>query len=78
LAQETGVLLEYAFRTTRLIKLCLHKMTNVHELQQLDCAARILFCNWLLQNVYSLTTAVYNQHGFALEVMSVCKIMNMV
>jgi hypothetical protein len=27
-------------------------MTVVHELKQLDYAARISFCNWLLQNVY--------------------------
>jgi hypothetical protein len=56
LAQETGVLLEYAFRATRLSKLCLYKMTNVHEHQQLNCAARILFCNWSLQNVHNGVT----------------------
>jgi hypothetical protein len=37
-----------------LVKFCPYKITIVHELKQPDYAARIRFCNWLLQNVHSV------------------------
>jgi hypothetical protein len=45
LAQETGVSLESAFTAKKLIKFRPYKITVVYY------AARIRFCNWLLQNV---------------------------
>ena len=52
LAQETGVSLGSARTATKLIKFRPYKVTVVHELKQPDHAARIRFCNWLLQNVH--------------------------
>jgi hypothetical protein len=51
LAQDTGVLLGSAFTTTKLIKFRQYKIAVVDKLKQPDFAARIGFCNWLLQNV---------------------------
>jgi hypothetical protein len=52
LAQETGVSLGSASTASKLIKFCPYKIPVVHELKQPDFAARIRFCNWLLQNVH--------------------------
>jgi hypothetical protein len=52
LAQETGVLLGSPFTATKLIKFHPYKITVVHELKQPDYAAKIRFCNWLLQNMH--------------------------
>ncbi|PNF37420.1 hypothetical protein B7P43_G16027 [Cryptotermes secundus] len=52
LAQETGVSLGSARTATKLIKFRPYKVTVVHELKEPDHAARIRFCNWLLQNVH--------------------------
>jgi hypothetical protein len=53
LAQETGVSLGSPFTATKLIKFRLYKITVVPELKQPDYAAKIRFCNWLLQNVHN-------------------------
>jgi hypothetical protein len=54
LTQETGVLPGSAFTGEKkiiIIKFRPCKITVVHELNQSDYAARIPFCNWLLQHV---------------------------
>jgi hypothetical protein len=52
LAQETGVSLGSVFLAKRLIKFHPYKITTVHKLKQYDYAVRILFCKWMLENVY--------------------------
>jgi hypothetical protein len=49
--KKTVVLLGSTFRT-RLIKFLLHKIMAAPKLGQPDYAARVHFCNWLLQNVH--------------------------
>jgi hypothetical protein len=49
LAQESDVLLVLAFTGTRLIHFHPYKITVMHDLKQPDYAARIHFCNQLLQ-----------------------------
>jgi hypothetical protein len=50
--QETDASLESAFTGIILIHFHTYKITVMHELKQPDYASRILFCNWLLQNVH--------------------------
>jgi hypothetical protein len=52
LAQETDILLGSAFTGTGIIHFHPYKITVVLELKQPDCASRICFRNWLLQNVH--------------------------
>jgi hypothetical protein len=67
LAQETGVSLGSAFTATKFIKFRPYKITVVHELKPPDYAAKIRFCNWLLQNVHPQLLFITDEAWFHLS-----------
>jgi hypothetical protein len=51
LPQQADVSVSSARTTTKLLKLSLYKIPQVHALQLRDSATRIHFCNWFIQSV---------------------------